>query len=207
MNVEDLVITRGNTTIGPLTAGFPGGEVSVVTGASGSGKTSLCLALVGLVTPSSGAVKTSTVAFVPQNPREWLNPGHTVRAALDHAAAAARRSRSGTRWSGPRAFPLSEERLHALTRQCRLSPMVLEQRVDQLSGGQAARVAVARALVTDPQALVCDEPTASLDVSNAAGIARMLVGLAQAGRTVVWATHDVELASVIVPRAPRLHLV
>lgn len=201
MKVQDLVIQRGHTIIGPLTVEFPTGQVTIIAGPSCSGKSTLCLALAGLLEPTSGVVEAPRVGLVPQNPREWLNPGQTAQAALLHAAAAAVRSTPG--WDHHHH---SGEDLHALLRRCRLAPELLEQRISHLSGGQAARVAIARALAAKPEALVCDEPTASLDVSNAAQIARTLMELAEEGTAVVWATHDLPLAQAVAPDAPQFNL-
>jgi putative ABC transport system ATP-binding protein len=64
---------------------------------------------------------------------------------------------------------------------------------DDLSGGQQQRVAIARALVTDPEMMLCDEPTASLDLTSAGIVMRELKELAKQGKAVVVVTHDTRL--------------
>jgi putative ABC transport system ATP-binding protein len=62
-----------------------------------------------------------------------------------------------------------------------------------LSGGQQQRVAIARALVTEPSIMLCDEPTASLDIRSAAIVMEELRMLASSGKAVVVVTHDLRL--------------
>lgn len=62
-----------------------------------------------------------------------------------------------------------------------------------LSGGQQQRIAVARALVTDPELILCDEPTASLDHKSAAMVMDMLRSLSRENRAVIIVTHDLRL--------------
>jgi len=70
----------------------------------------------------------------------------------------------------------------------------------QLSGGQQQRVAIARALANDPPVLIADEPTGNLDSRSAQQVFELLAGLAQQGKTIVYVTHDPQLAMLATAR-------
>jgi phosphonate transport system ATP-binding protein len=75
-----------------------------------------------------------------------------------------------------------------------------DARADELSGGQQQRVAIARLVMQDPEVILADEPFASLDPALADAIADLLLGLAEAGRTLVCTLHDVDRALGLFPR-------
>jgi cell division transport system ATP-binding protein len=79
-----------------------------------------------------------------------------------------------------------------------------ESFIDALSGGEAQRVAVARALIHDPEVIIGDEPTGNLDPDNAMEIMRILEGLAQKGKTVIVATHDLQMVGRMKKRVVAL---
>jgi ABC-type lipoprotein export system ATPase subunit len=176
------------------------GEVLVIMGPSGSGKTTL-LSLLGLVlSPTEGEV---------------LIGGRTTSSAGADGLAALRRDHLGFVFQQFNLLPsLSAEEnvaipllLSGVTERERLERAALAlalvgmadrrgARPRELSGGQQQRVAIARALVHDAPALLCDEPTASLDGRRGGEVLDALSGLARAGRAVVVVTHDERVLSI-----------
>lgn len=169
------------------------GETLLLRGPSGSGKSTWLALVAGLLTPTGGwltvhgvqpntlpqaardAWRSRSVGFLPQGAR--LSPALTVADNLKLVAFA----------SGHTPDPAHEQRLiDRLGLQT-----LLGLRPHQLSGGQALRVALARALLPQPAVLLADEPTASLDDDNARQAMRLLhEQAAQQGSTLVVATHD-----------------
>jgi putative ABC transport system ATP-binding protein len=169
------------------------GDFTALTGPSGSGKTSLLSLIGALDRPSSGTVEVNgqlisdggdrsryrreMVGFVFQD--HYLLPDLTARANVELPQIGAGLGRSRR---GPRARELLEEvgmghRLDALARH--------------LSGGERQRVAVARALANDPQLLLADEPTGSLDSESARRVLDLLAAVrGRRGMTMLVVTYD-----------------
>lgn len=158
--------------------------LTVVTGPSGSGKTTLLEIAAGLRTPTAGAVDTAPAHLVTQRP--FLLPG-SVRANLQLSATA------------------PADRLWEVLRQVGLDGVVagLAHGLDAelgddgfgLSAGQRARLAVARAVLSDRPVVLLDEPTAHLDAAGVETIHAVVTELART-RTVVATTHRPELVTV-----------
>lgn len=176
------------------------GETLAVVGESGSGKTTLAMALMGLV-PScggeahiEGARLTQSanaslqpdrrrVAMMFQDPVGSLSPRMPVRSAL---AEPFRIHRAGETDANSEAL-----RLLAMVG---LGPEFGERYPHQLSGGQARRIGVARALALKPSLLIADEPTAGLDVSIQGDVLNLLSGLQQQlGLSILIITHNLNI--------------
>ncbi len=181
------------------------GETLAVLGPNGSGKSTLLAVAAGLLRPDRGRVvldeRDLTVVgegravHVPPHDRGTALLGQDPLlfphlSALDNVAFGAR-SRGTSR---------REAREAAQTWLTRLGVGELsERRPKQLSGGQAQRVAVARALAADPRVLLLDEPMAALDVDVAPAMRQTLRSVL-ADRTVVLVTHDVLDALLLADR-------
>ena len=182
---EDVALTTGGTTIlDGVDAAVPDGGVTALVGPSGSGKSTLLRLCNRLEAPTRGRV---------------LFRGADV-AALD---VLAHRRRVGMVFQRPTLFPGSvrdnllvaapaagEEAMAAALDSAHLSAAFLGRVADELSGGEAQRACLARALLVGPEVLLRDEPTSALDAEAAAVLERLARGLAAGGVPVVWVSHD-----------------
>ena len=177
-----------------------GGEFVSVMGPSGSGKSTLMHLLGALDTPTSG---------------QALFDGRDLSAVSDRERSLLRRTRIGFVFQFFNLLPsltaaenvalplLLGGRSRAAARRAALTSLGhagLTDRADhfpeEMSGGEMQRVAVARALITEPDAILCDEPTGNLDSATSREILTLLRGLPETGkRAVVVVTHDPSAAA------------
>jgi ABC-type lipoprotein export system ATPase subunit len=174
----------GEELFGGLTHDFTPGRLTAVTGPSGRGKSTLLYVLGLMLTPTRGTVRLgdTDVSAAPDAERALIRANRIgfvfqdaaldpTRAILDSVIEPALYAGWSLRPARQRGRDLLEE-LGVAARA--------EHRPGQISGGQAQRVAVCRALVTDPAVILADEPTGNLDRHNAAGV---LTVLSAASRT------------------------
>jgi len=170
------------------------GEILVIIGGSGCGKSTMLRAISGLDTPTQGKVVLNGMAInepheeigiIFQEPRllPWLRVADNVGFGLESYPKEERRKRAAG----------ALDRV-GLSEKARVWPR-------ELSGGQAQRVAIVRALVPRPQVLLLDEPFSSLDAFTRADLQDHLLDLwADLKPTLIMVTHDVEEAIVLADR-------
>jgi putative ABC transport system ATP-binding protein/lipoprotein-releasing system ATP-binding protein len=180
---------------GGLTHEFGAGKMTVVTGPSGCGKSTLLYLLGLLLTPTAGWVELGgrPMSKVSDSERAALRAGRIgfvfQDAELDPARTVLDSVLEPTLYNGA-GRKASLAAAGGLLRRFGLAERA-EHRPGEVSGGQAQRIALCRALVNDPEIILADEPTGNLDRDNAALVLDALTEAAhQTGRTVVVATHD-----------------
>ena len=177
------------------------GETVAITGASGSGKSTMLNILGTLESPTSGQVTIDGVDTATLGDRD-LSAVRAVRvgfvfqhfhllqhlSVLDNVA-------TGLLYRGLASRPRREAASAALE-QVGLGPRSMH-RPAQLSGGEQQRAAIARAIVGGPALILADEPTGNLDSVSSAGVMDVLLGLAGPHTTVVVITHDAGIAAAL----------
>jgi len=177
------------------------GSITAVLGPNGSGKTTLLRLLLGLLAPTSGRVLVEgrpqadysrrhlsrRVGLVPQSEPVAFELSVLEFALLGRAPHL-----------GLLDLPGDADRALAVEALERVGLSALRDRaVPTLSGGEAQLATIARALVQQSVILLSDEPTSHLDPANTRRVLEVLRGLGREGRTVVFTTHDPNLAAAI----------
>ncbi|MDQ0339051.1 peptide/nickel transport system ATP-binding protein [Caldalkalibacillus uzonensis] len=226
LNVKHLTKTypSGVTAVDDISFQLEAGHCLGIVGESGSGKSTLARLLLALERPDRGEVflegvplytmrrealrlKRQHIQAVFQDPHASLNPSLTVMTSVlepldnfPHAVPSFLK-------------PVSHDRRKlaaALLHMVGLGEDILDRYPHQLSGGQKQRVAIARGISINPKIVVCDEPTASLDVSVQAQVLNLLKSLQEElGMAYVFISHDLAAVRfmcdrVIVMKAGRI---
>ncbi len=187
-------------------------EIFALVGASGAGKSTIGRILMGLLVPDKGDVlvfgrKLETVLrekerwyrrhcqFIFQDAKAALSPRMRINKLLGEALLD-----SGL----PKET--KDQKVVEIIQQVGLEERHLLRLPSQLSGGEAQRVCIARALLKEPRLLVCDEPTSSLDVSTEWEIVQLLLSIKQKlGITMLFITHNLTIVHKIADRIGVMH--
>ena len=185
---RDRVVGRG------LDVALAQGEVLALLGPNGGGKTTLLKTLLGILPPRAGevAIGGRTLAAIPMRERArliaYVPQMHvpTFAFTVESVVLMGR-----TALAGLLGAPSAHDRAVAAATLMRLGIAHLAARpYTMISGGERQLVLLARALAQEPQFVVLDEPTASLDFGNQGKVMREIRALAAAGHGVVFTTHD-----------------
>lgn len=194
------------------------GETLGLVGESGSGKTTLGRTILRVVPPSGGQIRFHTneqavdlnrlppkelrafrhhMQMIFQDPYASLNPRMTVRDIIAEPLEANRLARGKA----------VDERVRETAARCRLNLEHLHRFPHAFSGGQRQRIGIARALVSQPEFIVCDEAVSSLDVSIQADILNLLSDLQdEFGLTYLFIAHDLSVVAHISDRVAVMYL-
>ncbi len=180
------------------------GELGILLGASGCGKTTLLSAIAGLLTPVAGSISVGGTEVVGLAGRELTRyrqrgVGIVFQSFNLVASLTARENIELVLLTAGVRRAAARRRAAELLGRVGLADKA-GQRPGALSGGQQQRIAIARALALDPPLLLADEPTAHLDYIQVDSVLTILRQLADAERTVLVATHDERL----IPLADRV---
>lgn len=184
----------GEELFGGLDHTFRPGAITAVTGPSGRGKSTLLYVLGLMLKPARGAVLIGgqRVDDRADVERSWIRAtrlGFVFQdAALDQSRTVLDSVMEPALYAGARRSEVAD-RARDLLDMLGVAARA-DHRPGEVSGGQAQRVAVARALVTDPDIILADEPTGNLDQDNTDVVLQTLREVVAEGRTVVIATHD-----------------
>jgi phospholipid/cholesterol/gamma-HCH transport system ATP-binding protein len=201
--VEGLTKSFGRKPVWrDVTLTLPAGEVSVMLGPSGTGKTVFLKSLVGLVKPEAGHIYVNGTDLVSCKEKELYQARRLFGVMFQDGALFG----SLTLFDNI-AFPLRE---HTKMREDQIRAKVLEKMAlvglggedqkmpGQISGGMRKRAGLARALVMDPQIILCDEPDSGLDPVRTAYISQLLIDLnAEIDATILIVTHNIQIAATV----------
>lgn len=193
---ENLTLMRGGRdVVTGLSAALAPGQITAIVGPNGAGKSSLLLALAGLLAPAGGRVTlegSDLAALAPRTRAQWIGylpqtPDIAWDVAVESLVALGRLPWRD-RGEGAVEAALAALGLEALRRRP----------VSQLSGGERARVLLARVLAGTPRWILADEPLAALDLAHQLSLIAHLKACARAGegggQGVVVVLHDLALA-------------
>jgi iron complex transport system ATP-binding protein len=193
LSLRDVRLTLGaRVVLDAIDLAIPSGRITAVVGPNGAGKSTLLRACAGLITPERGAITLAGRPLGAQASTELARAiAYLPQERAVHWPLAARAVVALGR------LPHGDVKAEAIDRALAAMDIagLADRPVSQLSGGERARVLVARALAQEAPLLIADEPTAGLDPAHALALFSCFQQLAAEGRTVVVALHDLSLAA------------
>ncbi|MFG1463286.1 phosphonate ABC transporter ATP-binding protein [Xanthobacter sp. DSM 24535] len=203
---------KGDKALDDVSLGIPAGQVVGLIGPSGAGKSTLIRCVNRLVEPSSGSIRLGDTEITRLGGAGLRRARRRMGMIFQEYALVERLTVMENVLSGRlgyvgfwraflRRFPQADiDRAFAVLDRVGLMDHV-DKRADELSGGQRQRVGIARALVQEPDILLVDEPTASLDPKTSRQIMRLIVEVcAERQLAAIVNIHDVALAQMFVQR-------
>ncbi|GAA3095079.1 oligopeptide/dipeptide ABC transporter ATP-binding protein [Kribbella aluminosa] len=215
LEAQDLVKVFGTgvRAVSNVSLSVAPGETLGIVGESGCGKSTTAKMMLRLLTPDSGRVLFDgedvhrmkrkklkelrrRLQVVPQNPQTSLNPRLSIGESIDFNMAASGYARSAR-----------QRRIPELLDRVGLDPSYGDRYPHQLSGGQLQRAAIARALATEPELVVCDEAVSALDKSVQAQVLNLLSELqTELGLAYLFISHDLAVVEHISDRVAVMYL-
>ena len=201
--VEGLTKSFGHHVVWrDVSLSLPPGEVSVMLGPSGTGKTVFLKSLVGLIKPDRGRVMVDGIDTVHCSERQLYQARKLFGVMFQDGALF-----GSLNLYDNIAFPLRE---HTKQTEAEIRQIVHEKMEmvglsgddakypGEISGGMRKRAGLARALVLDPQIILCDEPDSGLDPVRTAYLSQLLIDLnAEIDATILIVTHDIQIARTV----------
>jgi phospholipid/cholesterol/gamma-HCH transport system ATP-binding protein len=201
--VEGLTKSFGRHVVWQdISLSLPAGEVSVMLGPSGTGKTVFLKSLVGLIRPDRGQVMVDGIDIAHCSERKLYAARRLFGVMFQDGALF-----GSLNLFDNIAFPLREHTKHT---EAEIRRIVLEKMEmvglagdghkfpGEISGGMRKRAGLARALVLDPQVILCDEPDSGLDPVRTAYLSQLLIDLnAEIDATILIVTHDIQIARTV----------
>jgi putative ABC transport system ATP-binding protein len=192
------VVIGDHVALADVTTAIPAAGITVIVGPSGAGKSTLLRLCNRLEVPTSGAVRYEDDDIAALDP---LVLRRQVGMVFQRATLFAGTVRDNLLVAQPQA---TEAQLVAALELVALTEAFLDRDGGALSGGEAQRVCLARTLVTEPSALLMDEPSSALDIDNSMLLERSARLLAERGVVIAWVTHDLAQAGRIADHTIKL---